>query len=106
MASEERKSVEGALIQGGGGEVYFIPNEILQNYKVEGEGADVAREAFADDEVSGFDFNRTISQTSFPSDIFQPMKAMTGPFGSLPVSAGVGDEPTDVDSSSLQYFRR
>lgn len=106
MTDAERKSVDGALIQGAEGAIYFVPNEILAQYKVEGEGADIAREAFGDDEVSGFDFSRTISQRSFPSDIFQPMKAITGPFGSLPVSAGVGEEPTDVDASSLRHFRR
>jgi hypothetical protein len=101
MAEPETREVDGALIQGEGDTLYFIPSEILQNYKVEGGDWETAREALAGDEVGGFDFG-----ASMPTGInIKPMRAFSGPFGRVRYAASVGDEPTVPDAQALTFFR-
>jgi hypothetical protein len=98
--------VEGALIQGAGGEVYFIPADELAEFRLPDDLAQRAESEFlsqVEDEVSGFAFDPTYSpmepkMTSF-GEVSMP-KAYYGPIGKRQAAMG----PTDKTVVNYQSF--
>jgi len=95
--------VNGLVIQGPDGSIYAIPEHVLTNFKVEGDDAGSAPQAFESDEVSGFDFGSTLT---VQSATFQPIRAFSGPLNSWGLRANLGEEPTEPDEMTRESFRR
>ena len=95
--------LNGLVIQGPDGAIYAIPDQVLERFKVEGDDAGAAPQAFESDEVSGFDFGSTLT---LQSATFQPIRAFSGPISSWGVRADLGEEPTEPMSPTREFFRR
>lgn len=81
----EEVIVEGALVAGGDGAMYWIPKDDLEAYRLPEEQAADARERLeADEEVSGFSWNIQQSSpllASFDTQNLQVFKSVYGPIG-------------------------
>ncbi len=102
MATEQGSVVDGALIQGDGGAMYFVPATELENFRLADDMAGEAQ-AWVDEvsgasEVSGFNFGTTPTvQAAQPRTgqqvavKFQP--AFYGPIG-VKIGSKMSDDPT------------
>ena len=87
-------AVEGALMMGADGAIYFIPNEDLEAFRVPEEGAAEARESL-EPEVTGLQMEVGRRFGDVRPEI-QIVTAVQGPFGYLP-QAGPTTIPGFVD---------
>lgn len=86
MGAEERETVDGALMVGAEGEVYFIPNKELEAYRVSDDLGEAARGSVPQPEVEGY------VQFSTAAGNIRQMAAYHGPVGWRPVSEASGIE--------------
>jgi hypothetical protein len=88
MTSEERTQLDGTVIQGADGSLYFIPTEDLQAYRLPDDAA--SEEESGEEDVTGHLYAS-----------YQPLYAVQGPVAYQQRSPGLAFGPTLVPSKIL-----
>lgn len=91
MSEEATQQVSGAMLEASDGSVYFVPDEILEKYKVDDTSAAAARTALGDAEVEGFNFSQAVA----PRPDVQILRGQWGSLGLVPTGttfSGDGDK--------------